>query len=244
MKGDFPLVKSLVNANLLPVTSKFAFTLAEVLITLGIIGIVAAMTIPTLIHRYTEKQTVTKLKATYSILSNAIKTAENEEGEFSTFNINGEDGSVEVLAQHLLPYLKVALDCGTIDENGDCAPRTVYKELNGRNRWDYYNRPTVYKLVLLNGVHLYLYGEDQATIFHGENNVFAVYVDINGVKGPNQWGRDFFDFMYFDGGIGLVPVGHPDEKTCSYKNTCMNKTQSGLGCTYYVLKFENMDYLK
>ena len=96
----------------------------------------------------------------------------------------------------------------------------------------------------MNGVHVYLYGTDKATMFHGENNVFAVYVDINGVKGPNQWGRDFFDFMYFDGGIGLVPVGHPDEKIYSYKNTCMYKTQSGLGCTYYVLKFENMDYLK
>ena len=43
---------------------KLAFTLAEVLITLGIIGIVAAMTIPTLLAKYQEKQTVTKLKQT------------------------------------------------------------------------------------------------------------------------------------------------------------------------------------
>ena len=37
-----------------------AFTLAEILITLGIIGVVAAMTIPTLITNYQKKQTVTK----------------------------------------------------------------------------------------------------------------------------------------------------------------------------------------
>ena len=44
------------------------FTLSETIITLGIIGIVAALTIPNLFHVYKEKQTVTKLKAVYSIL--------------------------------------------------------------------------------------------------------------------------------------------------------------------------------
>ena len=48
-----------------PSKIKFAFTLAEVLITLGIIGVVAAMTIPTLMQKYYEKQTVAKLKETY-----------------------------------------------------------------------------------------------------------------------------------------------------------------------------------
>ena len=43
---------------------KSAFTLADVLILLGIIGVVAAMTMPTLLAKYQEKQTVTKLKQT------------------------------------------------------------------------------------------------------------------------------------------------------------------------------------
>ena len=55
---------------------KSAFTLAEVLITLGIIGVVAAMTITTLLAKYQEKQTVTKLKQTYSILSQAIRSVQ------------------------------------------------------------------------------------------------------------------------------------------------------------------------
>ena len=63
-----------------PSKIKFAFTLAEVLITLGIIGVVAAMTIPTLMQKYYEKQTVAKLKETYSILSQALKSASQEEG--------------------------------------------------------------------------------------------------------------------------------------------------------------------
>ena len=48
---------------------KKAFTLAEVLITLGIIGIVAAMTLPTLIGKYQKKQTVTQLKKSYTEIS-------------------------------------------------------------------------------------------------------------------------------------------------------------------------------
>ena len=55
-----------------------AFTLAEVLITLGIIGVVAALTIPTLISKYQEKQTIVKLKKVYSILQNAYTAAEAE----------------------------------------------------------------------------------------------------------------------------------------------------------------------
>ena len=51
---------------------KFAFTLAEVLITLGIIGIVSAMTIPTLINNYQKKVTVTRLQQTYSMLNQAL----------------------------------------------------------------------------------------------------------------------------------------------------------------------------
>ena len=66
-----------------PTKIKSAFTLAETLITLGIIGIVAAITIPNLIHTYQEKQTVAKLKETYSILQQAIRTAEENEGELA-----------------------------------------------------------------------------------------------------------------------------------------------------------------
>lgn len=61
-----------------PKRSRFAFTLAEVLITLGIIGIVAAMTIPTLTQRYREKVLINRLKDTYSIFSQAYKLAVNE----------------------------------------------------------------------------------------------------------------------------------------------------------------------
>lgn len=56
------------------------FTLAEVLITLGIIGIVAALTIPTLISKYQERVTITRLKESYSMLAQAYQFAVNKNG--------------------------------------------------------------------------------------------------------------------------------------------------------------------
>ena len=62
---------------------KIAFTLAEVLITLGIIGIVAAMTMPTLMANHRKKETVTKLKKFYSVVNQAIGMSVAEYGEAS-----------------------------------------------------------------------------------------------------------------------------------------------------------------
>ena len=59
-----------------------AFTLAEVLITLGIIGIVAAMTLPALINNYNTKLTETRLKKFYSIFNQAILRSVNDNGPF------------------------------------------------------------------------------------------------------------------------------------------------------------------
>ena len=67
---------------------RVAFTLAEVLITLGIIGVVAAMTIPTLIANYQEKQTVSRLTKAYATISNAYQMAKVENGDFSSWGFN------------------------------------------------------------------------------------------------------------------------------------------------------------
>ena len=56
------------------------FTLAEILITLGIIGVVSAMTIPILLQNYTEKRTVSILRKTQSIIAQSMKMAEEEYG--------------------------------------------------------------------------------------------------------------------------------------------------------------------
>lgn len=67
--------------------SKKAFTLAEVLVTLGIIGIVAAMTLPEIIQDYREKETVTRVKKFYSVFSQAYTQAVLENGTIDTWGL-------------------------------------------------------------------------------------------------------------------------------------------------------------
>lgn len=66
---------------------KFAFTLAEVLITLGIIGIVAALTMPVLIEHHQKQVIETKLKSFYSIMNEAIQMSAIEEGGLDELNM-------------------------------------------------------------------------------------------------------------------------------------------------------------
>ena len=89
-----------------------AFTLAEVLITLGIIGVVAAMTIPTLISSYNKRVVETRLQKVYSVMNNAIKLSTIENGETVTWDTLSNDSTYDdVYAwynKYLANYLKVS----------------------------------------------------------------------------------------------------------------------------------------
>src|SRR5574344_966823 len=98
------------------INRKNAFTLAEVLITLGIIGVVAALTIPTLMQKTEERETVSKLKKVYSTLQNAYSRAINDEGELSDWGtITDTAAGSDLVLQKFVPYLNVLKNCGTTD---------------------------------------------------------------------------------------------------------------------------------
>lgn len=102
---------------------KFAFTLAEVLITLGVIGVVAAITIPGLITSYNKKITETRLAKFYSVFNQAIRLSVAENGDVDTWddywnasgntykdgqaqdNETGVEGAFEL---YLKPYMQIA----------------------------------------------------------------------------------------------------------------------------------------
>src|SRR5574344_1906017 len=91
-----------------------AFTLAEVLIVLGIIGIVAAMTIPQLISNYQKAATVSQLKKTYSMLNQALKASIADNGDVSDWdyvpvdkNYHSWPNPTPSGEKYILPYLKV-----------------------------------------------------------------------------------------------------------------------------------------
>ncbi len=88
-----------------------AFTLAEVLITLGIIGIVATLTIPSIISAYRKRVTETKLKQTYSILSTALSAGETEYGVpfgysyLTAYGLNNSNGNNYLYQDFIKPYI-------------------------------------------------------------------------------------------------------------------------------------------
>ena len=90
-----------------------AFTLAEVLITLGIIGIIAAMTLPSIIASYRRKVVVLRLKRTYSVLSQAFERSKADFGDPSGWELSGYNESIDnyrIITEkfvkfYLVPYL-------------------------------------------------------------------------------------------------------------------------------------------
>ena len=97
-----------------------AFTLAEVLITLGIIGIVAAMTLPAMIMNHRKQVTVNKVKKFYTVMSQATNSAIAEYGSMEdwqgfTTTRNGEEMQ-NWFDTYLKPYLKVIDEFVKTDE--------------------------------------------------------------------------------------------------------------------------------
>ena len=89
---------------------KAAFTLAEVLITLGIIGIVAAMTLPTLIANYQKKVVETRLISFYSKINQAYRMSYAENGDTVDWIISDKNYSynemLDWLEKYIFPYMK------------------------------------------------------------------------------------------------------------------------------------------
>lgn len=141
------------------------FTLAEVLITLGIIGIVSALTIPALISSHKKRVIATQLKQSYTILYNAIKISESENESFINWETpTNSPTSTKIFAEkYILPYLK-------------------YTE-TGKNKLFYPNEELFY-IKLANGSIVGLH----------VGSCIDFLVDINGNKNPNQGGIDQFSF--------------------------------------------------
>lgn len=215
----------------------FGFTLAEVLITLGIIGVVAAITIPNLIQNNYEKRTVSLLRQTQSILAQTVRMAEEEYGSVDGWGLDPvvetETGAI-IIADKLKPFMKVALDCGTIDSDGKCFPKSVYSGLDKTVWQSYHNARSYYKLKLNNGVGVAFRASAHSA---NDEHLISFFVDVNGPLLPNVVGKDLFNFHYDKGSIR--PVGAPGYW---HEGTC-NLDQSGWGCAYVVLQNQNMNYL-
>jgi len=164
---------------------KKAFTLAEVLITLGVIGVVAAVTMPTLIQNHKKQEATARLKKFYSTMSQAILSAENETGQkafewsdFTTMPDNSikHDYTYAYWNKYLAPYIKVLK-----------VEKGVYDEENNIN-----NKTKVYF-------------SDGSTVELNVGFCVSLYFDTNGDKNPNELGRDRFVFFISTSFIQNLP---------------------------------------
>ena len=219
-------------------SKKLGFTLAEVLITLGIIGIVAEMVIPTLIIQYKKQEAVTQLKVTYSILSQAVKMSELDNGPVDNWEYERSVLSAnDFYKKYLKPYLKVSKEYFNV-----ARPENVsYLFLNNTtdDYWSYYY-PSTPKIVLNNGTLI------SVTNINGLKNQ-SIGVDINNFKGPNKWGKDFF-FLNIQPKYGVTPYGfgnayenngfgtsYDREKLTSTHESACNKNSKGTWCAALIL---------
>ncbi len=230
------------------------FTLAEVLVTLGIIGVVSAMTVPSLMQNYQRQSYVTQLHKVYNELSQAGMSFINSKNALSMkeAGFNGNE------ATFLTSGFKVVKDCGV--KADDCFAAS-YKSMTGATI-EHIITNTMSKCVVIasgasmclgNAVETGLGIDGKGTWNYG---AARVYVDINGQKGPNILGRDFFDFVLLeDGSAGALNSLHGsgmDADLSTLKSNCQNYqkptpaqqlTENDGACFNYLLKNNwEMDY--
>lgn len=169
-----------------------AFTLAEILITLGIIGVVAAITIPLLQNEINDIEIKTKVKEAYSIFSQATQSLKNDNGgslnNLCSSYTNYTTASSLCVLNLYAPYLQHLKKCDTnISDNGCWTAKTFFLD---KTTWWTGNHPIANSgLVLKNGMSVIFY---KAT----DNGEFGFIIDINGPsKGSGTDGIDIFEFF-------------------------------------------------
>ena len=153
------------------------------------VGIVAALTIPNLITKYQKKQTVSGLREAYSILSNAARLSEAENGPMSTWDypkISGTELMGVFIEKYYLPYLRSA-KLMTRSEFKSMYPKYSVKNLSGTGEGHMIYHQVV---ILSNGMILFF-----NDVYYGVAGYYLwIYADINGLDGPNRIGHDIFVF--------------------------------------------------
>ncbi len=199
---------------------KAAFTLAEVLITLGIIGVVAAMTMPVLVQNVKNKELQVQFKKTYSELSRSAQKFYADEGiSFSEYS--RDVGSVEALKYFLKNYFKGATVTdktiwGGPGVNGN-PDKSSYSVLNFNGSTEAYQVCDISGLRSELGGRLIAINEPPK---NSSENGPILCVDINGYKAPNRAGKDYFLFLFTVDG-SLIPMG------TAHKSNPLNGTLSG-----------------
>ena len=202
------------------------FTLAEVLITLGVIGVVAAMTLPSLIANYKEKEVITKAKKDYSIVLQALKLAQADAGipgDNSVLYAGAE--TANDVATNFSKYISNGHLCLSTSNDKLCKDLNYQALMSSyKNKYSRLSLPAI--ILPDNGVIFFSLGNkcvdtvvtgtsldsDGNMIYNPDgtpvtwtqtrNDCGAIYIDVNGPKRPNKFGYDAFGVTVWADKIG------------------------------------------
>lgn len=233
---------------------RLGFTLAEVLVTLGIIGVVSAITMPVIVTKIQDRQNIAKWKKAYSVVSNAFDKVMSENipiCEYRGANSCTDDGASYLYSAEFIAAMQKELN--VIDTCGNISPRRnplgykkcmfdgnkVWNGISGQDIRSKYGslaqKPS--KLGAAGSLNAYdfldfafLLADGTVLNFGGLWSGLTIGVDVNSaVKGPNQLGRDFFTIQIITKNYGqtnyLKPMGA--EGTTGQKD----KSKGSSGCS-------------
>lgn len=189
---------------------KKAFTLAEVLITLGIIGVVASLTIPSLIANYQKQVWVAQLKKDVNFVLNTFQSVFAIEEVDRISNSSLFHGMFEMSMARFQPTsLKKYIEAYDLDSNSSFSKFALEQGRASTNSWD----PSIF-LMLKDGSCIAFSAGD---VNYGPVSLYlaSIDVDVNCDKGPNKAGRDRFQFYINDFGKIYVPSSY----TCWASNS-------------------------
>lgn len=203
-----------------------AFTLAEVMITLGIIGIVAEITIPTLMNNVSDMQYKAAWKKNFANISNATNMIKSDNwGSLKSLCADNDNDCLNGLYAQKFSYTKI---CNSGSIYGICwhNNNTSYSLDGGLMSWD-----NGAGFVLADGTLLdvNLYSGNCSQPVGTINVCGTIHVDVNGFKGPNKRGKDIFSLWLLQDRV--LPYGTSDGQAGS-----CNTSDTGASCaTDYLL---------
>ncbi len=239
----------MVNCTIL--LKKAAFTLAEVLITLGIIGVVAALTLPSLIQNYHEKQRVTQLKKAYSVMQNAFLMAQEEYGDVTDWGLTitntGEkdDDGNDILdnsgTENVMNILMKYVEKSKIPQNSYIG---YVESIDGRQAfWPWEVSADKY-FYLKDGTMVtmgWISSLDCNGDYQGKKIACSDFWIAFPKKSKMKIGVDVFNFIFTK--EGFKPNSTTSGAKCNAFEAVGSADTNGRGCTAHALYNGNMDYL-
>ena len=203
----------------------FAFTLAETLIVMGVIGVVAALTLPNLNSSTGNKEKIAKVKKIYSNLNDAFGRATAVYGPYDEWFVNDANDTAKInrVGERLVEFMKVSKNCKMTKGcyTSGSGTSTTYTSGSGTS-------PS-YEFITADGTAIAIQKD-------------RVWIDIDGLnRGINTDGGDIFGFIIDDKGINIYPMNETAFIACIIG---FKQNRIGVPAASWIINYDNMDYTK